>query len=238
MAELSFGITAYATCGLSLTSKPEVYRLGKDGSCHEEAARPTVPTLLRRRVGPIGQAVLRAAWSLPGIDRARFVFASRHGEFDRTLTMLNEVADDDGPTPADFSLSVHNALGGLLSVSTGNRRGHTALAAGVDSFGFGLMEAAVCLLERPEEPVMLAFYDTGLPHGYPDRAPPAAEVTLALALMLVPPRHAPRSVVMTATPAVAEPGEAAASVFLRFLQSTAAETAADGERMSWTWRHA
>jgi hypothetical protein len=239
MAELAFGVAAYAACDSQRDSKPEVYRLVHGSSCHDTAARAPVPALLRRRVGPIGQAVLRAAWSLPEIDRARFVFASRHGEFDRTLTMLNEVADDDGPTPADFSLSVHNALAGLLSVCTGNRRGHIALAAGVDSFGFGLMEAAVCLFERPEEPVMLAYYDTGLPHGYPDTVPACAEATHALALTLTPPHQAAlRSIVMTATPvASVEPGEAAAAVFLHFLRTTAPEASAAGERMNWTWRN-
>jgi hypothetical protein len=239
MADLAFGVAAYAACDPQRDCKPAVYRLAHGGFCDDTAERAAVPTLLRRRVGPIGQMVLRAAWSLREIDCARFIFASRHGEFDRTLKMLNEVADDDGPTPADFSLSVHNALAGLLSVCTGNRRGHIALAAGVDSFGFGLMEAAVCLFERPEEPVMLAYYDAGLPHGYPDTVPACAEATQALALILMPPQQAAlRSIVMTATPAAtAEPGEAAAAVFLRFLQTTAPEASAAGERMNWTWRH-
>jgi hypothetical protein len=197
-----------------------------------------MPVLLRRRITPIGQAVLRAAWSLPGLERARFVFASRHGEFSRTLTMLEAMADDDDPAPADFSLSVHNALPGLLSISTRDRAGHTALAAGVDSFGFGLMEAGVCLLERPDEPVMLAYYDEALPAGYPDTVPSGADATLALALMLVPSRQAARHIVMAAIPAAnPAPDESAAVVFLRFLRTEAAEASVNGERMNWRWRH-
>jgi hypothetical protein len=195
-----------------------------------------LPALLRRRVGPIGQAALRAAWALPRVEQPRFVFASRHGEFDRTLTMLEHVAEEDGPSPADFSLGVHNALAGLLSVSTRNHGGHTALAAGIDSFGFGLMEAAVCLLDRPEEPVILVYYDAALPHGYPDTVPARAETTLALALTLVQPGQATRRVTMATTPiAGAEPGESAAAVFLRFLQTAASCASATGERMRWDW---
>src|ERR1019366_5555292 len=139
-------------------NEPDVCWPSRGGAGPDPSARPPVPLLLRRRISPIGQAALRVAWALPQVERARFVFASRNGEFDRTLTMLEQVAIEDGPSPADFSLGVHNALAGLLSICARNGGGHTALAAGVDSFGFGLMEAAACLLERPEDPVMLVYY--------------------------------------------------------------------------------
>jgi hypothetical protein len=150
--------------------------------------------------------------------------------------MLEQVAIEDGPSPADFSLGVHNALAGLLSICARNGGGHTALAAGVDSFGFGLMEAAACLLERPEDPVMLIYYDAALPVDYPDTAPACAP--LALALVLVPPPEAANHIVMAATPAGdTEPRGAAAAVFLRFLRTMAPEASATGERMIWHWRH-
>jgi hypothetical protein len=235
--ELAIGITACRAYGAP-GNEPDYCWPSQDDTVGDASARPPVPLLLRRRVSPIGQAALHAAWALPQVEHARFIFASRHGEFDRTLTMLEQLAAEDGPSPADFSLGVHNALAGLLSVSTQNRRGHIALAAGVDSFGFGLIEAAACLLERPEEPVMLVYYDAGLPPGYPDTVPACAEATLALALVLVPPPQATRLVMMTATPVAAtELGEAAATVFLRFLRTIVPEASATGECMNWTWRH-
>ena len=130
MAELIFGIAAYAASG-STPDEPEI-------QWPAATARPSVPLILRRRVTPIGQAALRAAWAIPGIEQARFVFASRNGEFDRSLAMLTALAAGDSPSPADFSLGVHNALAGLLSIATRNSAGHTALAAGLDSFGHGL----------------------------------------------------------------------------------------------------
>ncbi|MGA3401473.1 MAG: beta-ketoacyl synthase chain length factor [Acetobacteraceae bacterium] len=237
--ELAFGVAAYSAGGPQPSNEPDVCWQAPSDAGGTALARPAVPVLLRRRVSPIGQAALRVAWALPQVEQARFVFASRHGEFDRALSMLQEVADEDGPSPADFSLGVHNALAGLLSICTRNRGGHIALAAGVDSFGFGLLEAAACLQERPEEPVMLVYYDAALPAGYPDATPACADVTLALALVLVPPPRASRRVVMAARPiADTPPGEAAAAVFLRFLRTTAPEASATGERMVWHWRHA
>lgn len=238
MVEMAFGIAAYSAYGPQLGNEPDVRWLSQRDSGGTASARPPVPLLLRRRVSPIGQAALRVAWALPQVERARFVFASRHGEFDRSLAMLEQVAAEDAPSPADFSLGVHNALAGLLSISARNNGGHTALAAGVDSFGFGLLEAAACLFEQPEEPVMLVYYDAELPPGYPDTVPACAEATLALALVLVPPPQVSRRIVMAATPvAGAEPGEAAAAVFLRFLRTAAPEASATGERMIWQWRH-
>jgi hypothetical protein len=238
MVELAFGIAAYAAYDPQAGNEPDVCCPSQGGAGPDPSARPPVPLLLRRRISPIGQAALRVAWALPQVERARFVFASRNGEFDRTLTMLEQVAIEDGPSPADFSLGVHNALAGLLSICARNGGGHTALAAGVDSFGFGLMEAAACLLERPEDPVMLVYYDTALPPGYPDTAPACAEATLALALVLVPPPKTATHIVMAATPAGdTDPREAAAAVFLRFLRTMAPEASATGERMIWHWRH-
>ena len=88
-----------------------------------------VPLLLRRRVSAIGQQALRAAWGLPAAAEARLIFASRHGEFSRTLSILDALANDQPVSPADFTLSVHHALAGLLSIAQRNRLGHTAIAA-------------------------------------------------------------------------------------------------------------
>jgi hypothetical protein len=237
MVELAFGIEAFSACGPCLGSDSDII-WPAPANTDRSTPRPATPMMLRRRVSPIGQAALRIAWALPHVETARLVFASRHGEFDRALAMLEQLAAEDPPSPADFSMGVHNALAGLLSICGRNRGGHTALAAGIDSFGFGLLEASACLLEQPEQPVMLVYYDAVLPENYPDPIPGCAETTLALALLLVPPSRAARRVAMVANPVTnVPPGEAAAAIFLRFLQTEAGEATATGERMRWHWRH-
>ena len=69
------------------------------------------PLLLRRRVGALGRNALRAAWSLPESATARMVFCSRHGEYGRTLSILDSLAMRAEVSPADFTLSVHNEIG-------------------------------------------------------------------------------------------------------------------------------
>ena len=139
------------------------------------------PALLRRRVGILGQHALRLAWGMPCSGEARLIVSSRHGEFRRSLGILDAIIAGADVSPAEFTLSVHHALVGLLSIARGNCRGHTAIAAGPESFCFGFMEAAACLAENAAEPVLLIHYDEPLPEPF-DRPPgPALALVVALA---------------------------------------------------------
>jgi hypothetical protein len=190
----------------------------------EEAPTAKVPLNLRRRVSPLGQAALRCAWNLPDASRARMVFASRHGEFGRTLSILDAIAAHAEVSPADFTLSVHHALAGLLSIAQSNRHGHTAVAAGSESFGFGLMEAVTSLVEHPAEPLPAPYdhFTTGLDNP------------LALALSLGP-ADAGEGISLTISPSNGEQRTDTALDFLRFMLTGAREMIARGERLHWRW---
>ncbi len=155
-----------------------------------------VPTLLRRRVSAIGQQALRAGFQIAASQPARFILCSRHGEFDRTVSLLRSIAAREPLSPADFSLSVHNALAGLLSIATKNTHGHTAIAAGPDSFGYGMLEAALCLATAQDEKVLVIYFDAPLPELYAaiddDSAAP-----VALAVLMAPERGAQDDIVMS-----------------------------------------
>src|SRR5262249_61026398 len=90
-----------------------------------------VPLMPRRRRTALGQKMIASALACgEAALTGRYVLASRHGEFSRTLGILRSLAARELPSPAEFSMSVHNGLAGLLSIHSGNTRGHTALAAG------------------------------------------------------------------------------------------------------------
>ncbi|HEY1723637.1 MAG TPA: beta-ketoacyl synthase chain length factor [Magnetospirillaceae bacterium] len=191
------------------------------------------PVLLRRRVSKLGQAALRAAWELDESATARLIFASRHGEFGRTLSILDSLAQEAEVSPADFTLSVHHALAGLLSIARKNRQGHTTVAAGTESFYSGLLEAAMCLAERPAEPVVLVYYDEPLPDPYNHFSAPGEEtIVLALALTSDEGRDGLRISYESVAPgaeAETNPGNA----FLSFMTGPAARTTVVGERLAW-----
>lgn len=201
-----------------------------------------VPTLLRRRVSAIGQLALRAGFQIVGAEQARFILCSRHGEFDRTVSLLRSIATREPLSPADFSLSVHNALAGLLSIATKNMHGHTAIAAGQDSFGYGMLEAALCLASAQEEKVLVIYFDAPLPELYAaiddDSAAP-----VALAVLMGPERGAHDDIVMSFAPpdpddAPPLPADRDSGEILDFLRAQRNELHIRGPQMTWRWARA
>lgn len=200
---------------------------------------PTVtplPLMLRRRVSPLGQAALRAAWGLPGLSSSRLICASRHGEFGRTLSILDSLMAGTDVSPADFTLSVHHALIGLLSIAAQNREGHTAVAAGKESFGHALLEAAACLAEAPQTPITLVYYDEPLPAPF-DRFNEAGETPFAAAFHLTangPGEH----LMFAASPASGHAPQSLPQAlgFLRFILNDDDERLSPGDRLDWLWK--
>lgn len=197
---------------------------------------PTLPMMLRRRMTPIGQKAVGAALACEDAAIARYVIASRHGEYDRTMGIFSALASGEAPSPAEFSMSVHHGLAGLLSIHTGNRLSHVAIAAAEDSFGCGMLEAALCLAEDPATPVLLVYYDAPLPDAYQRfRSRSEAELPVALALLLGAAQESGISCQWAAAESGATVVENQALAFLRWLLSGTPGAACQGERMLWRW---
>jgi hypothetical protein len=173
--------------------------------------------------------------ALPASFR-RFIFCSRHGEFGRTRALLETLARREEPSPAEFSLAVHNALAGILSIERKNDAGHTAIAAGADSFGFGLVEAAACLRIKPAEPILLVYFDEGLAGEYAELRE-GQETALAVALLLVAGQNDGGDLLLSYAPgprdAPACPATDQALDFLRFLLSNESERTSSGGSIEW-----
>lgn len=199
-------------------------------------AAEDLPALLRRRVGPLGRRALGAAWRVRPAGEPRFVFSSRHGEFDRTFRLLQALASEGEVSPAEFSLSVHNALAGLLSIAAGNRRGHTTIAAGRDSFGCALLEAAACLAEEPTVPVLAVHYDEPLPEVYAPVVGDDDREPVAIALVLSH-QQVGLALSIDSQPAVEDSApQNLATAFIDFLNSEDRERTVRGGRTLWRWR--
>jgi hypothetical protein len=199
--------------------------------CGSEApAKAPLPLSLRRRIGENGRKVLEAAWAvLPrNDDMPRLILSSRHGEYERTFRLLQEISTTGAVSPADFSLSVHHALIGLLSIATRNTAGHSAIAAGPDTFGFALLEAVACLKED-RAPVLLMHFDESLPSAY---AVPR-EPTVAMALLLSP--EGPFG--MAFSPGQTGGDDCPAACFAGMLETGAHTATARSLRMTWQWTH-
>ncbi|GAA4249108.1 3-oxoacyl-ACP synthase [Azospirillum formosense] len=207
----------------------------------DDAPPPALPMMLRRRTSPIGQKLIAAALACgDAAHTARYVLASGHGELARTVGIIDSLRQGELPSPAEFSLSVHHGLVGLLSIHTGNRRGHTAIAAGPDSFGFGLLEAAASVIETPAEPVLLLYADAPMPEDYaPFRTAADEALPLAVALVLGPADGEGEELALRCAPSDGEPpAESTALDFLHFLLSGASQATSRGARLDWVWHRA
>lgn len=121
-----------------------------------------VEPILRRRLSPLGRGLVHcAARASEGEGPLRAVFASRHGEPARAMPMLEDLATGLDISPTQFSMNVLNAVAGIWSIAREDRSATTALSAGAESFGWGLMEA-FSLHEAEGAPVLFVFGDDAL----------------------------------------------------------------------------
>jgi hypothetical protein len=198
---------------------------------------------MQRRISSLGQKTVSAALNCSRVGDSRYVLASRHGDLGRTVGLLRSLALMEPLSPTDFSMSVHHALAGVISIHTGNREGHTAVAAADDTFGFGFLEAA-SYVAAESEPALLLFCDDPLPAEYEEFETPDGALPLVVVAQLEPssgdgsdcvfaPTVRDRSQSRNRTRATQAPFE-----FIRFLLSGDTSVVSAGQRMDWRWSRA
>lgn len=129
------------------------------------SVRP-MPPMLRRRAGFLSKMALEAAYQCLGSKtNVPTVFSSRHGEAPRSADLLLDLARGVPLSPTSFSLSVHNATGGLFSIARGDRAANIALAGGTSTVEHAVIEACGLMAEG-EPAVLLVVYDCPLPSLY------------------------------------------------------------------------
>lgn len=147
-------------------------------------ALPFVDSLMRRRLSRLARMALHVAHVCTEVRPAeRSVFASRHGELQRTVGMLHDLARSAGLSPTDFSLSVHNAIAGVHSIVRRDHSPSVAVAAGEESFAYGLIEAAGQWQLDTERAVLFVYADEPAPAEY-RRFVSAGEIPHAVALLI------------------------------------------------------
>ncbi|UYG06893.1 beta-ketoacyl synthase chain length factor [Halomonas sp. M4R1S46] len=157
-------------------ARPDEPRLS--GEAHP--AGKAVPAMLRRRLNLPGRAVSDMLDALDPEASRVLVHASRHGDGERTLQMLEALTDGQPVSPTRFGLSVHNAILGVHSIASGNRRPQQALAASGAELA-ALFSEARGYLAAGERSVVVVFSDVPVPERF--RGAGTAEVELAAVAM-------------------------------------------------------
>ncbi|QEZ43993.1 beta-ketoacyl synthase chain length factor [Cupriavidus oxalaticus] len=139
----------------------------------ESPALPQMAPMLRRRLPPLGRVALAPAYACVPADAAGgaaagvipAIFASRHGDTGRLVTMLSELAVGDALSPTAFGLSVHNAIGAVRSIDVADPGNLQALSAGRDTVETAVLEACSLLADGAPE-VLLVHYEAPLAAPY------------------------------------------------------------------------
>ena len=180
---------------------------------------------------------LRVAFDVATGQPLPSVFASRHGELNRTMELFAQLCQREPLSPAGFSQSVHNTASGLYAIVAANTQPSTLISAGPTTLMMALLEA-LALSRDLASPVLLVQADERLPAAY---QPFVDEQELDLALALV----------VSSQPLAAgerwqlsqQPGQADAPLPRSLLWQLAAGLASGGDQFScqhggqrWQWQ--
>ena len=142
-----------------------------------------IPAMLRRRLSPLARAAMSVIMPLANSYGAMpLVYVSRHGDLNRTLGLLEDLARKEPVSPAAFSLSVHNATAGLFSIQQGLTKNVTAISAGAEDLIPALLES-IGLCDEQNPRVLCVFCDEPPPLVYQHQVQQPEQV-YALALVV------------------------------------------------------
>lgn len=125
-------------------------------------------------------------------------FSSRHGDLHKTSKLISDVASKDALSPTHFGLSVHNAVGGLFSIFTGNKAPLSAVSAGEDSFFMGLVDAVAKLHHHGYQRILYVYSDQAVPAIYQDYVQQQPD-NAAIGLLIEPANNTDNSFTLTCT---------------------------------------
>ena len=183
--------------------------------------------MTRRRLNRIGRSALQVAYAVPANHPpCPVIFASRYGDLERSVLLLNALANNESLSPTAFSVSVHNAIGAIFSIERGDTENYIALAAGKDTVPSALVEACALLADGASS-VLLVVYEDPLPVVYASFAD-SPQLPHAWACRIVPANPEKDVISLTKQPSVSEPKEALEDLpmdlaVLRFLIGAASE---------------
>ncbi|MQA19148.1 beta-ketoacyl synthase chain length factor [Rugamonas rivuli] len=234
---VSFSISRHAEWAPGLTG-PEAWQQWAQAPFAiqpgEEPGVKAMPAMLRRRAGFLGKMALEVAYQcLDGRTDIPTVFCSRHGEVARSLELLTDLARGEPLSPTAFSMSVHNAIAGLLSIARSDRANQLALAAGAATIEHAVIEACGMMADGAPM-VLLVACDCPLPALFASFED-CEEQPYAWAWLLTPAGDDAVSLSWSASAEAPSAGMPAGLEVARFQLRGARRLERNDGRMRWSW---
>jgi hypothetical protein len=168
--DATFSIDAWSAFAAGLESHADWHAWARAPWLPTGEAMPALAEMApmqRRRVERLGRAALQVAWRCQhdGDRDLPLVFASRHGDLDRTHRMLAELARDEPLSPTQFGLSTHNAIAAQYSIARLLQGNYLAVSA-VRATPEAAVTEALGLLADGAPAVLVVVYDDAVPGDY------------------------------------------------------------------------
>jgi len=125
-----------------------------------------IPAIRRRRLSDLSRMALKVTMECLKEDLTgcvNSVIASHHGEIQTMLDLTESLICQEPLSPNKFSHSVHNTIGGLISIESTNQSPTTSLCGGKASFCYGFLEALAMAYRYPNNPTLLVIVDVPMP---------------------------------------------------------------------------
>ena len=232
---IKFNVESWAAWAPGLSTEGDWQQWFTGQQSLDESSKPNIkyiPPILRRRLSYLGKGVGAALNEAAGDACYPTIFCSRHGDLQQTLAMLQELAAEQPLSPTAFSLSVHNAIAGVLSIGRKNTSNFTALAAGEDGVWHAILESVAQLQTSGSDKVLCVIYDAPVPELYADDVP-VVPFPHALALLLNRESGTAYSLDFSADDSLSAtemPDQTITIELIRFLLSATQEWSVRGER--------
>ncbi len=141
----------------------------------------------RRRLSPLSRVVIDTYHRANGKPTEGLqipsVLCSSYGEHVRNTNLILDISANSDVSPTAFSLSVHNAVAGLISIFYGNEAPCLTMATNRSGVSAALFEAYSMLNETSH--LSLTIYDGPIHESYRDAVPDSND-TAAITLILSP----------------------------------------------------
>ncbi len=218
---------------------PEREEIKDEESISENELLASVPKMLKRRFSPLAKQVYSAATLSLGNNKCiPTVFSSSHGELAKSFHMMEMIEAGDEISPTAFSLSVHNAIAGLFSMSYKNRLQTSVVAPGEDGIAPAFIEA-LGLLQEGEEEVLIVFYDEPVVDFYPTEPFQLSHDESRAVALRIAKQGAGLSIQMTHTAGRGDDGEQPIQLthLIDFLaEDNKTDLMLNTPRQSWCWK--
>ena len=146
---------------IGLTDSDKQKTTGENGISTLQPEVRFLPANQRRRLTPLSRVVVdtyhRANGNPTGGLQITSILCSTYGEHVRNTNLILDISKNRDLSPTSFSLSVHNAVAGLISIFYGNEAPCLSMATNKSGVSMALIEAYSMLTETSQ--VSLTIYD-------------------------------------------------------------------------------